>query len=100
MKVIDTKGIYYQQLNKMIKEAFKEGETEITLNNVQGQRYIGDGITGDGKIIINGTPGNDMHQSVTVAITGRLTGRYMLVNIRISFAPSIFADSSSSSGSD
>ena len=60
MKVIDTKGIYYQQLNKMIKEAFNQGETEITLNNVQGQRYIGDGITGNGKIIINGTPGNDM----------------------------------------
>lgn len=60
MKVIDTKGIYYQQLNKMIKESFNNGETEITLNNVQGHRYIGDGITGNSKIIINGTPGNDM----------------------------------------
>lgn len=60
MKVIDAKGIYYQQLNVMIKEAFKSGEDEITLNNVSGQRYLGDGISGKQKIIINGTPGNDM----------------------------------------
>lgn len=60
MKTIDAKGVYYQQLNTMIKEAFIAGETEVTLNNVGGQRYIGDGVSGKQRIIINGTPGNDM----------------------------------------
>lgn len=60
MKVIDAKGVYYQQLNILIKEAFKDGENELTLNNIGGQRYIGDGITGKQRIIISGTPGNDM----------------------------------------
>ena len=60
MKVIDAKGVYYQQLNAMIKDSFKSGEEEITLNHISGQRYIGDGISGKQKLIINGTPGNDM----------------------------------------
>ena len=60
MKVIDARGIYYQQLNNLIKEAFRNGETGINLKNVGGQRYIGDGITGKQKIVIDGTPGNDM----------------------------------------
>jgi len=60
MKVIDARGVYYQQLNTQIKEAFLAGENEVTLMNVGGQRYIGDGISGNQKIVINGTPGNDM----------------------------------------
>lgn len=60
MKTIDARGIYYQQLNVLVKEAFAAGENEVNLLNVSGQRYIGDGISGSQKIIINGTPGNDM----------------------------------------
>ncbi len=60
MKVIDADGIYYSNLNKTIKEALKSGQNEIVLKNVNGQRYIGDGITGNQKIIIEGIPGNDM----------------------------------------
>lgn len=60
MTVIDAKGVYYADLNKKIKSALSCGETEIRLVNVAGQRYIGDGIRGSQRIIIDGTPGNDM----------------------------------------
>lgn len=60
MKIIDASGIYYKDLNEMVKEEIKRGEKEIYLKNVNGQRYIGDGISSDAKIIIEGTPGNDM----------------------------------------
>ncbi|HZW84215.1 MAG TPA: hypothetical protein VFF14_12445 [Candidatus Deferrimicrobium sp.] len=60
MKRIDAKGMYYRQLNELVKQAVAEGEQEIILDNVNGQRYIGDGISSTARIIINGTPGNDM----------------------------------------
>ena len=58
--VIDAKGIYYKDLNDRIKELFNSGSQELTLENINGQRYIGDGISGRQTLIINGTPGNDM----------------------------------------
>ncbi len=61
MLKIDAKGIYYKELNEMIHQAVKRGEKEIILDNVNGQRYIGDGVRGsDVKITINGIPGNDL----------------------------------------
>ncbi|WP_341479038.1 hypothetical protein [Heliobacterium chlorum] len=57
---IDAQGLYYKELNQLVRQAFSEGVTEVLLDNVNGQRYIGDGISGDGSIIIHGTPGNDM----------------------------------------
>ncbi len=60
MAVIEARKINYRDLNREIKELITKGEEEITLNNVNGQRYIGDGINRDIKIIVNGTPGNDM----------------------------------------
>lgn len=60
MKEIDAEGIHYTQLNRMVREALKCGERELVLKNVNGQRYIGDGITGCQRITIEGVPGNDM----------------------------------------
>lgn len=61
MTRIDAKGMYYRQLNELVKQAVADGETEIVLDNVNGQRYIGDGVRGSNvRIVINGTPGNDM----------------------------------------
>ena len=60
MLTLDARGIYYRQLNERIREAFACGVRELTLKNINGQRYIGDGITGDQRIIIEGTPGNDL----------------------------------------
>ncbi|WP_340820339.1 hypothetical protein [Methanolobus sp. WCC4] len=58
--VIDVKGMHYTPLNRMIREAVASGVKEIVLNNVLGQRFIGNGVRGDSKIIINGVPGGDL----------------------------------------
>ncbi|HEX3015820.1 MAG TPA: hypothetical protein VHQ46_05520 [Desulfobacteria bacterium] len=60
MKRIDAKGMYYRELNDLVRQAVAAGETELILDNVNGQRYIGDGISAKAKIVVNGTPGNDM----------------------------------------
>lgn len=60
MVTIDAGGIHYRRLNEMIKKALAGGAGEILLKNVNGQRYIGDGISGKQKIVIEGTPGNDL----------------------------------------
>lgn len=58
--IIDAKGIYYRQLNEMIKEAVEAGETDIVLQNVNGQRYIGTNLGRPVNITIHGVPGNDL----------------------------------------
>ena len=58
---IDTKDIHYTPLNQQIRKAVAEGVKEITLNNVLGQRFIGDGLRGDDvTITVNGVPGGDL----------------------------------------
>jgi glutamate synthase domain-containing protein 3 len=57
---IDARGMHYKELNELIYSAVKNGEKEITLDNVNGQRYIGCGLTDDVNIEINGVPGNDL----------------------------------------
>lgn len=58
---IDTKDIHYTPLNQQIRKAIAEGVKEITLNNVLGQRFIGDGLRGDDvTITVNGVPGGDL----------------------------------------
>lgn len=57
--VIDAEGVYYRQLNEQIREEVRNGATEIVLNNIKGQRYIGNGLTGDLKFILNGVAGPD-----------------------------------------
>ncbi|WP_394335325.1 GltB/FmdC/FwdC-like GXGXG domain-containing protein [Methanolobus psychrotolerans] len=52
--------MHYTPLNKMIREAVASGVKEIVLNNVLGQRFIGNGLRGDAKITINGVPGGDL----------------------------------------
>ena len=56
---LDAKGIHYRELNERIHEAVNKGKHEIVLNNVNGQRYIGDALRGDIKIVVNGVLGND-----------------------------------------
>ncbi|MDE4907014.1 hypothetical protein L0665_00020 [Methanogenium marinum] len=58
---IDAKGMHYTPLNKEIRAAIKDGVTEIILENINGQRFIGNGLRGkDLTIIINGVPGGDL----------------------------------------
>lgn len=57
---IDAQGVYYKQLNERVRELSDEGAVEIVLNGVNGQRYIGDGLQSQVRIVINGVPGNDL----------------------------------------
>src|SRR5450756_1888532 len=58
---MDSNGVYYRQLNEAIRAAFADGVKTVKLLNVNGQRYIGNGITGkDLRIEIEGVPGGDM----------------------------------------
>lgn len=57
---IDAKNLHYRELNEKIHQTIRQGAREITLRNVNGQRYIGDGIRKNIKIQIEGVPGNDL----------------------------------------
>ena len=59
--VIDGNGVYYRQLNEAVREAFAGGVKTVRLRNINGQRYIGNGITGsDLRIEVEGVPGGDL----------------------------------------
>jgi len=60
MKVINARGLYYRELNNLIRQAISEGEKEILLKDVNGQYYIGAGLKGKIKIVVEGVPGNDL----------------------------------------
>lgn len=60
IKTIDAKGIYYKELNDLLLETVNEGATQILLENVNGQRYIGTRINKPVQIEIRGVPGNDL----------------------------------------
>jgi len=58
---IDAREIHYTPLNQMIRRAVADGVTEIVIDNVLGQRFIADGLRGDGvTITVNGVPGGDL----------------------------------------
>ncbi len=57
---IDAKGKNYKQLNEEIRTELRKGKKMIELLNVNGQRYIGNNLADNAKIIINGVPGNDL----------------------------------------
>lgn len=53
---IDAQEKQFRELNEEIRVS---GETEITIENCMGQRYIGAGM-GKKTLQINGVPGNDL----------------------------------------
>jgi len=58
---MDATGVYFQQLNDAIRAEIESGAKRITLNGVNGQRYIGTGLRTSGvKIEVHGCAGNDM----------------------------------------
>ncbi len=57
---IDSQGMHYKVLNQKINEAVIQGITDIELFNVNGQRYIGDGLRKEVRINVHGVPGNDL----------------------------------------
>ena len=58
---IDAKNLHYTPLNQQIRAAIAGGAKEIVIDNVLGQRFIGDGLRGDDvTITVNGVPGGDL----------------------------------------
>ncbi|MFA4823637.1 MAG: hypothetical protein WC593_00615 [Methanoregula sp.] len=58
---IDAHQLHYTLLNQQIRAAIAGGAKEIIIDNVLGQRFIGDGVRGDGvTITVNGIPGGDL----------------------------------------
>lgn len=61
MTTIDAGGIYYRQLNEMIRKAVEDGNRHIRIVNVRGQRYIGAGLTVKDLVLeVEGVPGDDL----------------------------------------
>jgi glutamate synthase domain-containing protein 3 len=58
---IEAKDLHYTPLNQQIRSAIAEGAKDIVIDNVLGQRFIGDGLRGEGvTITVNGVPGGDL----------------------------------------
>ena len=57
---IDAKDMHYRALNEQIRELAANDVPEVEIDNVCGQKFIGDGIKSKLKIYINGIPGNDL----------------------------------------
>lgn len=60
VKAINAAGLHYRELNQKVKQAVNDGEQEIVLHNVRGQRYLGTGVGKHVAIVVNGVPGNDL----------------------------------------
>jgi glutamate synthase domain-containing protein 3 len=57
---INARGLHYRTLNERIREAVRSGAKRIRLVNVNGQRFIADGLVGPVHMTIEGVPGNDL----------------------------------------
>lgn len=61
---IDAKGLYYKDLNTLLRQLVdgSEGESlkKVVLRNVVGQRYIATDLDRPVEVEIHGTPGNDL----------------------------------------
>lgn len=57
---IDAGDLHYRELNARIRAAVAAGETRFELVNVNGQRYLADGLQGELEFDVYGCPGNDL----------------------------------------
>ncbi|MFC1486519.1 hypothetical protein ACFLRN_02365 [Thermoproteota archaeon] len=57
---IDATGVYYRDLNSLLRSLDGNGIKKIEIRNVYGQRYIGTDLDNHINIDIYGTPGNDL----------------------------------------
>jgi glutamate synthase domain-containing protein 3 len=57
---IDAEGMYYKELNSLLRLISSNGAERIEIHNVYGQRYIGTDLETNKQIDIYGTPGNDL----------------------------------------
>ncbi|MCE5204084.1 MAG: hypothetical protein ABFC80_05070 [Coriobacteriales bacterium] len=58
---VDARGVYYRRVNETVRQAISDGATHLVLTGVNGQRYIGTGVSAHGvRIDVHGTAGNDL----------------------------------------
>lgn len=57
---IDAAGMYYRNLNSLLKSTSKNPAKKMHIYNVNGQRYIGTNLDEKVELHIHGTPGNDL----------------------------------------
>lgn len=57
---LNAAGMHYRDLNISIKSMLAAGDRSLAINNVNGQRYIGNGIQENCQVFIEGVPGNDL----------------------------------------
>jgi glutamate synthase domain-containing protein 3 len=57
---IDAEGLYYRDLNCLLRQAICGDAERIEVHNVCGQRYIGTDLDTNIQIDVYGTPGNDL----------------------------------------
>ncbi|MEE8391586.1 MAG: hypothetical protein V3S14_12430 [Anaerolineae bacterium] len=57
---LDVNDLNYREMNDWLRQCERNGVRHVTLRNVQGQRYIGTGLSNGMHIDIEGTPGNDL----------------------------------------
>ncbi|SMB99727.1 glutamate synthase (NADPH) GltB3 subunit [Thermanaeromonas toyohensis ToBE] len=60
MKRLNAQGLSYRELNEKIRALLDNGEKEVIIENVNGQRYIGTGIKAQARLVIHGVPGNNL----------------------------------------
>ncbi|AKX94065.1 hypothetical protein [Neomoorella thermoacetica] len=60
MEVVNARGLSYQALNETVRSLLDNGQRELVLKGVNGQRYIGAGVQGQGRLEIFGVPGNNL----------------------------------------
>jgi len=51
---------HYKELNEEVAQAISDGAAQLTLEDVNGQSFIANGLRGSLEIDIYGTPGNDL----------------------------------------
>lgn len=57
---INAEGLYYRDLNRILRAACTSNAKTVELQGVCGQRYIGTGLDSPIQIDLYGTPGNDL----------------------------------------
>ena len=57
---INAEGLYYRDLNRVLRSVCRSGAEKVEIHGVCGQRYIGTDLDSTMQIDIYGTPGNDL----------------------------------------
>jgi glutamate synthase domain-containing protein 3 len=57
---VNAEGVYYKDLNALLRTFNGNGVKKMEIHNVYGQRYLGTDLEGGMEIEVYGTPGNDV----------------------------------------